>query len=543
MNRLRADKQETGAPAPAIEPRRFHLDDEGPSGPTGGLARGIPTDDVAFGKGGYRPPPERPWEADVSEPAARSRGGGGVGLWIVAFSLAVMAAAVVVIYVFVFRVDGPGSAQAAIDAGAAGPDAAVVAAATDGGMPTVDPSALAAAHAAILGGLDEALADAAEALEGADDHLESVIARSQVHAARAQLLLDRAALEGGDEGRRLTREAAEHAAVAKEVASRSRELARDAVGSLVATGDALRVSGQRARDVRRPLRRAVTEEPSNIDAQLALALVLVGEGRARQARQSLEELAGRAEAQNPADPRPRVQLALLALEDGRDDGAREHADQVLAIAPDHEVAHLIVEILDERDAVVAEDDPMPREEDAPASAPPVSYDGLLERANELAERGRCGEASNLFRSALEVQESGVEALTGLAYCHLDSREFASAHARFSQALAVSARYQPALYGVAEAYQQQGLDDRAIDAYERYLELHPSGTRSEMARRQIARLGGEQAPDSEPDPESDQRDDDSDGSDDEAKESEQAGDAEAAGDDDDDDEPRPFLSDE
>lgn len=370
-------------------------------------------------------------------------------------------------------------------------------AAVDGGdIPTVDPEALTAAREAVLSGVEDSLEEAAETLEGSDDHLESVVTQSRLHAARAQLLGDRAELEL--EGEELAREAAEHAGRARELASRARELDRDDVGALVATGNARRLAGQRVRDVRRPLRRAVAEEPDDIDAELALSLVLAEEGRTRQARQRLAELLQRAEAEEPRDPRPRLQLALLELEREEEDAAREHLEKVLTIAPDHEVAKAALEDLDERSAVVAQDDPMPREEDAPESAEPVSYEGFLERANEMAERGRCGEASPLFRRALEVRSTGVEALTGLGYCHLDAQEFASAQARFKQALSASPGYQPALYGVAEGYQQQGLGDRAVAAYERYLEKHPKGTRAEMARRQLARLGARE--DSSPDAE-------------------------------------------
>jgi predicted Zn finger-like uncharacterized protein len=500
MARLRAASSgpQTGQWAASREPRRFVIEEEGPSGPTGGLARGIPTDDVAFAGSELRHSREHDAEIDVGGTYSSSRRGSGAALWILGASLAVMAAAGLVMYMFVFREGGPGSAVAEVsaDAGAAADDIAL-ADVGDGGLPTVDPEALAAAYAAILAGVDEELVLAAEALAAADDHAESVIARSRVLATHAQLLLDRAALEGGAEARRLEQQAAQLAAEAGNLASRARELDRESVASFVATGDALRVAGQRPQDVRRPLRRAVTDEPTNLDAQLALALVLVKEGRDLQARRSLQDLVRQGESGNPADPRPRLQLALLDFAADDDDAARVHVERVLALAPDHEVARLLLEILDERDAVVAADDPMPREVGAPDTAAPASYDGLLDRANGLAERGRCGEAMGLFRRALELQPSGVEALTGLGYCHLDAREFASAHARFQAALAVSPRYQPALYGVAETYQQQGLDQRAIEAYERYLEMHPSGTRSEMARRQIIRLGGERETEPEP----------------------------------------------
>jgi len=77
----------------------------------------------------------------------------------------------------------------------------------------------------------------------------------------------------------------------------------------------------------------------------------------------------------------------------------------------------------------------------------------------------------------------------MGYCHIDAKQFQSAFSKFRAALAVSSRYEPALRGVAETYQQQGRKEQAIEAYRAYLEVYPD---SVAAKKQLERLGGDTA---------------------------------------------------
>jgi tetratricopeptide (TPR) repeat protein len=121
----------------------------------------------------------------------------------------------------------------------------------------------------------------------------------------------------------------------------------------------------------------------------------------------------------------------------------------------------------------------------PAPAPTGDYSSLVARADKAAEVN-CAKARELYLKALELKPNGADALTGLGYCDLDAKNFRSAHNRFRAALGVSPRYEPALWGVAEAYQQQGMKDQAIEAYRKYLEVYRG---SAKATKQIERLGG------------------------------------------------------
>jgi tetratricopeptide (TPR) repeat protein len=92
----------------------------------------------------------------------------------------------------------------------------------------------------------------------------------------------------------------------------------------------------------------------------------------------------------------------------------------------------------------------------------------------------------------------VAALLGMADCHLERKEFASAHGKFQAVLGVSPSNAEALFGMAEAYRKQGLDTQAVSWYRKYIEEHPSGSRASKARQRIDELeGGSQSPPANP----------------------------------------------
>src|SRR6185436_19964266 len=174
--------------------------------------------------------------------------------------------------------------------------------------------------------------------------------------------------------------------------------------------------------------------------------------------------------------------------------AKPLVEQVLAAQPEHAAARALAAKIE---TAVAKTDPLPPEEPkgsgatgpgpGPGTGPVAaggSYDALVRQADQLAERD-CAAAMALFQKALDLKPNGVEALTGMGYCHVDLKQFASAFSKFRAALAISSRYEPALWGIAEAYQQQGRKDLAIEAFQHYLEAYPG---SAKALKQLERLG-------------------------------------------------------
>jgi hypothetical protein len=121
----------------------------------------------------------------------------------------------------------------------------------------------------------------------------------------------------------------------------------------------------------------------------------------------------------------------------------------------------------------------------------LNYTQALAKANQLAEDGNCGGAMEYYAKALSLKATSVEALTGEGYCQLDNKQFASAYSSFRSALAIDSRNERALWGFAQGYQQQGLTQKAIEAYQHYLEVYPD---SAAAKKQIEHLGGGVSPD-------------------------------------------------
>jgi tetratricopeptide (TPR) repeat protein len=262
------------------------------------------------------------------------------------------------------------------------------------------------------------------------------------------------------------------------------------------------VDGQKSAEVTRWLRKARATDKDAREANYVEALLELRDGKKLPATRALRALVGDAGALG--DVRPAYRLALIEFGDKAYDAARDGAKQVLAVQPGHAGATALMSRIDTATAVVTTD-PMPPEQpsnsgssssgssssgsSSSSSGGGGGYDALLERADKKAEAGDCRSARELYQKALDANPVGVAALTGLGYCHIEAREFASAQAKFRAALSISSRYQDALLGVAEAYQQQGLKPQAIDAYKKFIEEHPSSPRAATARRQIEKLGG------------------------------------------------------
>ena len=434
--------------------------------------------------------------------------GSGVGKWIAVGSLALIVGAAVAIYLVVIRGDGDGvAAPAAIDdAGlAAVPgDATIEPIGVDAAAAPVADDAIATAHASLRGDTAAALDAAAAALaEGpvASDPARLAL-RARIATAKAQHLEDEAALAA--DAKTATAKRTEAKKKVAEALALAQKAVKTAAGTpaeaaaLVAMADVARLQGRSVKDVRKSLDRALELAKGDREALLVSALLDAREGKAQAARDTLRTLdTGEGALESSGDVRPRFRLAMLAFAARDDEAAKQAAEQVIAVEAEHAGARALLARL--RDAVVTSD-PMPPEDKGSSggSKPPSGgssggstaprgddYDTLLAKADQLAEVN-CAQAMPYYDKALSIKPNGVAALTGRGYCYLDKKEFSSALSSFRAALAVSRRYEPALWGIAEMYQQQGLKDKAIDAYKAYLEAFPGTAK---AIKQIERLGG------------------------------------------------------
>ena len=494
----------------------------GESGPTAGMARPSKSGEAAFvnaQKAGALPDIRGEYENGRFVPTyytdddlvipRQSR----AALWIILVSLVLLAGAAIAVYMFLYtggdeEENTAVPVAAAIDAGAA---------AAPQPQPTVQPAiepAIAEAVAALAADSEKGLEAAAENLAGlasqpaaaASGRLQ--VARSRVESALAQRLADGARLAATPaEGKPLADKAKARATAARAAADAALAAEGDhKSAALIALADAQRLQGEKTVEVERILRQA-RQGPPPATAELAREADLVGglllarDDRLRDARVLFDRLAKEA---TDGDLRARFRLAWIDFIEGNAAGARSAVEAILAAQPEHAGAKLLAARLaappaptpavpppggDKPTPPVAGDKP-PAGKPAPPKPPAEeSSAAALKRANKLAENGSCEQAMPLFRKVLDDNPSNVEALTGLGFCHLDRKEYASAHTRFRAALGISSRYQDAMWGIAEMYQRQGNAEEAIAKYQAFIDAYPTTRRAAAARKQIEKLSG------------------------------------------------------
>jgi predicted Zn finger-like uncharacterized protein len=118
---------------------------------------------------------------------------------------------------------------------------------------------------------------------------------------------------------------------------------------------------------------------------------------------------------------------------------------------------------------------------------PVTFAGLLAQADYLRDNEKAEAALNLYGRAAELKPERAEPLAGRGLALLDLGNAAAAQVSFEQALALNPRYGPAIMGLAEAFRLQGRNAKAVEFYQRYLDVLPEGTEAAVARNNIERL--------------------------------------------------------
>jgi predicted Zn finger-like uncharacterized protein len=127
-----------------------------------------------------------------------------------------------------------------------------------------------------------------------------------------------------------------------------------------------------------------------------------------------------------------------------------------------------------------------------ASAPLVveqkkSFDWYLAQGDRLRERDKPEAALDFYSKAADLKPERVEPITGRGLALLDMANPSAAEATFETALKLNSRYGPAIMGLAEAYRIGGKNEKAIELYQRYLEVLPNGAEAAVARNSIERL--------------------------------------------------------
>ncbi len=326
---------------------------------------------------------------------------------------------------------------------------------------------------------------------------------SRAHALIAQQRLFEAAdLEArSDPAERATasalrEQAAEHADQAREHAEAAIRHGTGDGDVEIALSDALRLSRDyemaESRLARgRTLARMPSAEASRVEALIAADR---GENLAL-----AKPAAERAVAQDPGLIRARLLLARAELASGNVVGAQAQLRAVLDRVSDHPIALSMQHAIARREASApaaateppgAQAPPAPRPEAAGTREPapeatPRGYDALIREGEQRLENGDLRRARALFEQALRERANGPEGLTGLGFVMLAEGNARGAVTQLERA--VERGSFDALIGLGDAFRRLDDRERALRAYQRYLEHTSSGPRASIARRQVERL--------------------------------------------------------
>ncbi|MGV3624090.1 MAG: zinc-ribbon domain-containing protein [Archangium sp.] len=116
-----------------------------------------------------------------------------------------------------------------------------------------------------------------------------------------------------------------------------------------------------------------------------------------------------------------------------------------------------------------------------------TFDGYLRQADSLRNREKPEASLDFYDKAADLKPERVEPLAGRGLALLDMANPTAAIDTFARALKVNGRYGPAIMGMAEAQRMAGHNDKAIEFYEKYLEVLPDGAEAAVARNSIERL--------------------------------------------------------
>lgn len=116
-----------------------------------------------------------------------------------------------------------------------------------------------------------------------------------------------------------------------------------------------------------------------------------------------------------------------------------------------------------------------------------TFESLLRQADALRNREKPEQSLDFYDRAAELKPDRVEPLAGRGLALLDMANPSAAVETFGRALKLNGRYGPAIMGMAEAQRMSGNNEKAIEFYEKYLEVLPNGAEAPVARNSIERL--------------------------------------------------------
>lgn len=308
----------------------------------------------------------------------------------------------------------------------------------------------------------------------------------------------------------LWREAEVKAKTALDLAEQAAGLA-DTAQTRCALAEASRVTLAPPAKVADLVKRALELDPESPTATYTSAMLALSQGKLAQAQHGLTRAVDLARSRwGKPYFRAIVDLARVYALRGQIESAVTALQELLSKHASHEQARSLLRKLRSTHPVRRTAPPPPRP-DASIPAPRAdasvrpgqassgmtaeaaevaesgNYDALVRRAERFSFAGNQSKALTLYQRALQKRPSGVEALTGVGYAHLDRGNTSSAISYFRKALSVSSGYGEAIIGLAEAYNRSGSPKQALRYYKKYLQFHPAGRRSVLARQNVREL--------------------------------------------------------
>ena len=153
-------------------------------------------------------------------------------------------------------------------------------------------------------------------------------------------------------------------------------------------------------------------------------------------------------------------------------------DSVLVLTPDNSDAYYLRGLthreLDETAAAIADFR-------AAIQREPEHVEALSELADLMVKRGERAEAHRFWRRVFEIDEQDTDALEFLSDWHL-GRDEPDEALPFLRRLAALDPGRPEIrLGLGLAAQRAGMEEEALEALERYIEMEPEGSRSDVIR--------------------------------------------------------------
>ena len=119
--------------------------------------------------------------------------------------------------------------------------------------------------------------------------------------------------------------------------------------------------------------------------------------------------------------------------------------------------------------------------------PTETFESALAKGQKAQRAGRSKEALRLLTIALELRPGEPKATLSLGWTQLDLSRGDAAAKSFRAVLAADGSVAEAQFGLGEALRALGRTTEAVAAFEKYLEMAPSGPDAETARNAIQAL--------------------------------------------------------